>query len=407
MHAPESPGRLKIAPLWLLALVTFSGTLGMHIFVPALPFAATDLGASISEMQLTVSLYILGLAVGQLVYGPLSDRFGRRPILIFGLVLYTLAGLAAAFAPQVHSLIAARLFQALGGCAGMVLGRAIVRDTSTPEASARRLALLSLIVSVGPGSAPIIGSALASTLGWRSIFYLLFLLGVVNLICSWRFLPETGRIGSHSDARTLMRNYGQLLRSRAFLGYAIGGGCSTTSGYAFIASAPFIFIDQLHRPAREVGLYLAILVAGASLGVWLTSRLVGRVPIQQLMMRANAASTLGAFVFLGAVLSGHLSVTWTLIPLFVFMFGSGMGNPAAVTLAIGVNTRIIGSASGLYGFTQMFIGAVCTALVGLGHNPTLAAATILAVTSAIGQISFWIAIRARQGSDDGPHQTGR
>ena len=159
MHAPESPDRPQIAPLWLLALVTFSGTLGMHIFVPALPFAATDLGASIGEMQLTVSLYILGLAVGQLVYGPLSDRFGRRPTLMVGLVLYTLAGLAAAFAPEVDSLIAARLFQALGGCAGMVLGRAIVRDTSTPEASAQRLALLSLIVSVGPGSAPIIGSA--------------------------------------------------------------------------------------------------------------------------------------------------------------------------------------------------------------------------------------------------------
>ena len=184
MDSPKPP---RLAPLWLLALITFSGTLGMHIFVPALPYAATDLGASIGEMQLTISLYLLGLAVGQLWYGPLSDRYGRRPTLMFGLVVYTLAGLAAAFAPHVHSLIAARLFQALGGCAGMVLGRAIVRDTSTPEASARRLALLGLIVSAGPGSAPIIGSALASTLGWRSIFYLLFVLGIFNFICSWRF----------------------------------------------------------------------------------------------------------------------------------------------------------------------------------------------------------------------------
>lgn len=400
MHAPELPARPKTAPLWLLALVTLSGTLGMHIFVPALPSAATDLGASIGEMQLTVSLYILGLAVGQLVYGPLSDRFGRRPTLMFGLVLYTASGLAAAFAPHVDSLIAARLFQALGGCAGMVLGRAIVRDTSAPEASARRMALLSLIVSVGPGAAPIIGSALAATLGWRSIFYVLFVLGIVNFICSWRFLPETGQAGSHTNAATLLRNYGQLLRSRAFLGYAIGGGCSTTSGYAFIASAPFIFVNQLHRPAHEVGLYLAILIAGGSLGVGLASRLVGRISIQSLLIRANAASVLGAFVFLGVVLSGHLSVVWTVIPLFIFMFGSGMGGPASITLAIGVNTRVIGSASGLYGFTQMFIGAVCTALVGLGHNPALAAATILAVTGAMGQLSFWVAMRSRQGSDD-------
>ena len=110
-------------------------------------------------------------------------------------------------------------------------------------------------------------------------------------------MASSASVGSHTDSITLMRNYGQLLRSRAFLGYAIGGGCSTTSGYAFIASAPFIFIDQLHRSAHEVGLYLAILVAGASLGVLLASRLVGRIPMQHLLLRANAASVLGAFVF--------------------------------------------------------------------------------------------------------------
>ena len=122
-------------PLWLLTLITFSGTLAMHIFVPALSYAADDLQASASEMQLTISLYILGLAFGQLIYGPISDRFGRRPTLIAGLILYTLAGLAALFAPDAESLIAARLFQALGGCAGLVLGRAIVRDSRAAEAA--------------------------------------------------------------------------------------------------------------------------------------------------------------------------------------------------------------------------------------------------------------------------------
>src|SRR5471032_611180 len=130
------------ARLWLLTLITFSGTLAMHIFVPALPQAARELGASIGAMQMTVSLYIFGLAVGQLVYGPLSDRFGRRPILMAGIVLYTTAGFAAAFAPDVNTLIVARLFQALGGCAGLVLARAIVRDTAAPRETARRLALM-------------------------------------------------------------------------------------------------------------------------------------------------------------------------------------------------------------------------------------------------------------------------
>ncbi|MFL5289556.1 MAG: MFS transporter [Rhodopila sp.] len=127
--APTNPA--PRAPLWLLALITFSGTMAMHIFVPALPFAAADLGATPAAVQLTLSFYVAGLALGQLVYGPVSDHFGRRPVLIVGMAVYALAGLAAMLAPTIHTLIAARLFQALGGCAGLVLGRAIVRDTAS------------------------------------------------------------------------------------------------------------------------------------------------------------------------------------------------------------------------------------------------------------------------------------
>ncbi|WP_246777485.1 MFS transporter [Rhizobium sp. BG4] len=227
------PGRLadaaplispKSVPVWLLALVTFSGTLAMHIFVPALPSAATDLGASIGEMQMTVSLYIFGLAVGQLVYGPLSDRYGRRPVLMNGLVLYTLAGLAALVSPSVHALIAARLFQALGGCAGLVIARAIVRDTSTADDTAKRLAVMNLMVTVGPGLAPIAGGALAATLGWRSIFVALCALGILNMLMTWKLVPETGRRNAETSVKSLSRDYLGLLRSPAFVGYAIGGG---------------------------------------------------------------------------------------------------------------------------------------------------------------------------------------
>jgi MFS transporter, DHA1 family, multidrug resistance protein len=207
-------------PLWLLALFTFSGTLAMHIFVPALPHAAMDLGAGMGTMQMTVSLYILGLAVGQLMYGPVSDRFGRRPTLMAGLALHAVSGLAAALAPGAHTLIAARLFQALGGCAGLVLGRTIVRDTGSSQEAARRLALMNLMVTVGPAVAPLVGSALASTLGWRSIFFLLCAFGLANLVFTWRLLPETGQRVSHAGGATFIRHCLQLLSSPAFLGYA-------------------------------------------------------------------------------------------------------------------------------------------------------------------------------------------
>ena len=205
------------APLWLLALITFSGTLAMHIFVPALPQAARELGASIGAMQMTMSVYIFGLAVGQLVYGPLSDRFGRRSMLTLGLVIYTVTGLWAAFAPDVDTLIVVRLLQALGGCAGLVIGRAIVRDTALPTEAARRLAIMNLMVAVGPGLAPLLGGALTSAFGWRSIFFLLAGLGVINLLCTWKLLPET-------RSNTVPMHLGALAHNDFLLQRGIRGG---------------------------------------------------------------------------------------------------------------------------------------------------------------------------------------
>lgn len=382
-----------LVPLWLLALFTFSGTLGMHIFVPALPSAGAELGAGADVMQWTVSLYIFGLAVGQLGYGPISDRFGRRPTLMGGLALYTIAGLAAALAPTAHALIAARFFQAVGGCAGLVLGRAIVRDTAPPLGAARRLALLNLMVTVGPGAAPIVGGAMASTLGWRSIFFLLTALGLVNAIFASRLLPETGPAKSSLKVSTLARDYWRLLGSPAFLGFAIGGGCATTSMYAFIAYAPFIFGGQLHSSTQDVGIYIAILVSGVWLGSLLMSRLIVAVAMDRLLIGANAMSVAAAFAFLAAVVSSHVTVPIVVGSMFVFTVGAGIASPAALTRAISVNPRIIGSASGLYGFAQMAVGAICTALAGLGRDAALSAAIVLAVAAALAQASFWIALR--------------
>ncbi|WP_421998321.1 multidrug effflux MFS transporter [Reyranella sp.] len=383
------------APLWLLTLITFSGTLAMHIFVPALPEAARDLGASMASMQVTLSVYILGLAVGQLAYGPLSDRFGRRPVLMAGLVLYASAGLAAALVPDVQSLIVARLLQALGGCAGLVIGRAIVRDTAQPQEAARRLALMNLMVALGPGAAPLIGGALAASLGWRSIFLALALLGVVNLLFSWRLLPESRDPAPAGRRSSLARNYGRLLVSPAFVGYAIGGGCATTSMYAFIGASPFIFAHQLHRPAYEVGIYPAIVLAGVWLGSVAATRLIPLVPIDRLAVWANLVSVAASFAFLAAVLSGHLTVLLAIAPMFVFGMGAGIASPAALTQAISVNPEVIGSASGLYGFSQMGVGAICTALVGTGQDPALTAAIILVGAGVIGQAAFWLALRYR------------
>lgn len=382
-------------PLWMLALLTFSGTLAMHIFVPALSIAEADLGGGVAAMQMTISVYILGLAFGQLIYGPLSDRFGRRPVLMVGLVLYTAAGLAAALAPNVHALIAARLFQAVGGCAGLVLARAILRDTSAPKDATRRLALMNLMVTMGPGAAPILGGALALAAGWRSIFVLLTLLGLVNFLLTWLLLPETGR-PMEGGIRQLMKNYGLLLRSPAFWGYAVGGGCATTSFFAFVSAAPFIFINELHKPASDVGIYVAVLIMGFLVGSILASRLITYISIRRLLVLGNAASVVAAFTLLAIVVSGQLTVAAAVASMFLFTTGAGVASPAALSEALSVRQKVIGSASGLYGAIQMTVGAICTALASMGSDPAFAAALVLSASGITAQLAFWIAGRLRQ-----------
>lgn len=382
-------------PLLLLALITFSGTVGMYLFVPALPGAALDLGATTGAMQLTVSLYVAGLALGQPVYGPLSDRFGRRPVLVGGLILYTLAGLLAALAPSVEVLIVARLLQALGGCAGLVLGRAIVRDTSEAKQAAQRLALLNLMVTIGPGIAPLLGSAVVATAGWRLALLLLCLLGLANLVFTWRLLPETGLQGPPPDASTLLRDYLRLMGSPVFLGYAVCGGCMTTASYAFFGSAPFIF-REMGRPEHEAGIALAALIIGISIGNWMASRLIARASIDRVLLVAGAVSVAATLALLAVVLAGWLNVAWAMGCMFVFTLCVGIGGPSALAQALSLNPRLAGSASGLYGFTQMAVGAVCSGLAGLGRDPALSAALVLVGAAVVGQVALRVALRGRK-----------
>ena len=255
----------RAVPLWLLGLFTFCGTLGMHIFVPALPAAAQDLHATPAALELTISLYILGLAVGQLVYGPASDRFGRRPTLLVGLSIFTIAA-----SPRCSRRIPIRSFwRAFSRQSGDVRGW----SSPAPSSATRRRrmrprgALRSQSAGDrGPCSCAADRFRPQRLLGLANDFGGLAALGVANFVLAWRILPETRPEALFVSASRYARDYVGLLRSRQFLGYAIGGGCATTSLYAFVACAPFIFVDRLHVPSASVGLYLALLVSGLWLG---------------------------------------------------------------------------------------------------------------------------------------------
>ena len=390
-----APAQAK-APIWLLVLITLSGTLAMHLFVPALPDAAQGLGASAAAMQLTISVYIVGLATGQLVYGPLSDGLGRRRLLLIGLAIYASAGAAAAVAPNVPTLVAARLFQALGGCAGLVLGRAIVRDTSEPQDAVRDLALLNFMTMIGPGLAPLIGSAVTQILGWRFIFVLLTGIGAVTLFFTWRRLPQTNVPTGNVRAEALLRDYAQLLRSPVFMGFAVAGACATTSFYAFLSAAPFIIPSRLHQPPQEIGLYLGLLMVGMSLGNVMTRHLIRRVSIDRLLIAGNLVSMFSAFALLAVTLAGAMTITNVIGLMFLFTAGAGASSPAALSKTLGVESRLVGSAAGLYGFMQMAVGALCTLAVSIGRDQALAAAVVLTGAIMFGQVGLWLAMGAQR-----------
>jgi DHA1 family bicyclomycin/chloramphenicol resistance-like MFS transporter len=294
------------------------------------------------------------------------------------LAVYTLAGLVAAIAPNVHVLVIARLFQALGGCAGLALGRAIVRDTASGEEAVRDLALLNLMITIGPGLAPLLGSGLSEAFGWRSIFLFLSALGCFTVVLTWKNLRETGTATQRMDLRSLVGDYLSLLRSHRFMGISIGGGCATTSMYAFIATAPFILTADLHRSLHEVGYSLGLVVAGAALGSALTRYLSHVDKPDRILWAANVLSVASSLLLLVVVATDAMTLWNVLGLMFLFAIGAGVASPLSLSLALhATDARQTGSAAGLYGFLQMAVGAICTLALGLFADPALAMACVL------------------------------
>jgi MFS transporter, DHA1 family, multidrug resistance protein len=386
-------GRRDRAPFALVVAITACGTLGMHLIIPALPDTARAFAVSPGAVQLTITLYLIGLAAGQLLYGPISDRFGRRPVLLAGLALFMLAGIATAAAPNAATLVIARVLQSIGACAGLVLGRAIVRDSATADRAAAQLAMLTLVMSAAPAIAPVLGGYATAWWGWRAAFALLAIIGGVTLLLTVLLLPETNRTQSGTRASMLVGSL-RLFRSRAFCGYVLGGAFTTTSFYAFMAASPFILVDLLHEPTERVGLYYLLLMAGVAAGSFIANRIAGRISVQVALRLANSIAIAGAALFMAADLAGVLSVTTVIAPVVLFMVGAGMASPFALSGAVSVNPHAIGAASGLYGFTQMAYGAICTVIVETWHpGSVLTVAVVLLGSAVAGQIALSLAVR--------------
>ncbi|KWI47397.1 multidrug transporter CflA [Burkholderia pseudomultivorans] len=375
--------------LFILVCITLSGTFPLHVFVPALPAAAQDLHANAARIGTTITVYVMGLSIGQLVYGPLSDRYGRRPVLLLGLTLFVCATLGATVSPSLAALEFARIAQALGGCAGLVLGRAIARDSSGSTALIRRLATLSISMAIATAVAPVIGGQLVAHFGWRSIFSVMTVvsMGVLAAV-AWR-VPETHVPARDLGAGTYVRKYLQLLKTRAFVMSSIGGACSTTGIYAFLAASPFILETQLGMSANAFGFAYLLLVASLACGQSAAKRIAHSVPPRTALVAASLIMGGGSV----SLAVSHAIHMWTavtvMVPMLVIFFATGLSSPYAISSALDVDKSVAGAASGLYGSLQMGYGALCTGAINLHTvNPATSTIVVLLVSSGVAWLSF-------------------
>ncbi len=391
------PTRALIA---LLAAITATGPLAMQIFLPALPVVQADLATSAGIVQLTLSLSMAAIALSTLAYGPASDRYGRRPVLLFGLAVFVIGSLLCALAPTVEVLILGRIVQAAGGAAGMVLARAIVRDLFGNERAAAVIAQLTMVMVVAPMIAPTIGGALTDLAHWRTVF--LFAAAAVLIILVWvaRGLPETHPdAGEAESLRGLLRGFAHLLGSTRFVGYVGHTAFSSVVFFSFISGAPYLMVNTLGRPATEYGLWFVLLSAGFMTGNFIAIRTSGRFPQLGLMLAGSTLAVLSIAVTIAFVLADALSPATLFLPISLAMIGNGLAMPNAQAGAISVFPQRAGTASGFSGFAQMTVAGAATQLVGVLQDGTawpMLGCMVLGGTGALAGIV--LVARAERGA---------
>ena len=360
--------------LLLLMALTAIGPTTLNIVVPALPAMANRLATDVATIQLTVSVYLLALAAGQLLMGPLSDRFGRRPVVLAGLALTAGASVLAIVISTVESLIFARVLQALGASAGIVVSRAIIRDLFDRNRAAAMIGLVATVMVVVPTLGPLIGGLLDTGFGWESIF--IFTAASSALVVAWALfaLPETRGLNAPPGApQGFLSGLGELTGSAKFAGYVCAASFGSSTFFVFLGGGPHVVVTLMERSSAEYGVWFALSSIGYMAGNFAASRLSTRHGIDRLIWWGIG------FEIAGVLLSTALSVYamhWgpivVFLPQLVISFGNGLLLPGAISGAVSVRPQAAGTAAGITGFAQMALGAAITQYAGalLAELPT-------------------------------------
>ena len=366
-------------PLPARGLVAFIGCfmmlqpLSTDMYLPSLPGLTEKFGASVATVQLTLSVFVLGFGFMQLVSGPLSDRFGRRPVVIAGIALYVVASLGCAMAPTMTLLIAGRFFQAVGCCTAVVVARAIVRDAFGAEGSAHAMAQALSVLAVAAMVGPALGGLLEVRFGHRAVFVVLAVFAGVLLILTAARLPETN---AHLNARAtrprhLLASYGLVVRSREFLAFTLFGSATYGGLFAFISGSSFVLIRVLDVPPGWFGVAFASVVVGYLLGTLWCQRMLARHGLRTTVTVGVALAACGVIAMVTLALAGVHHWAAIIVPQFVYMASHGINFPCAMAGTVGPFPQHAGTAAGMFGFLSMAAAAAIGAWIGASHDGTV------------------------------------
>lgn len=377
------PRSFALTVVTLGALSAFT-PLAVDMYLPALPSLARDFAADAGRVQLTLSVFMAGMAGGQLLYGPVSDRFGRKIPLLAGALLFVLASLGCALAPSLDALIGLRLLQALGGCAGVVIARAMVRDLFAAQEAARVFSLLMLVTGIAPIVAPLIGGYLLAWFGWPAIFIMLAVIGALALAAAQAWLPETRPAGGRLTLGSALGVYVALFGDRNYVGYALSNGLSMASLFTYIAGSPFVFISLFGLPAEHFGWLFGANACAILLVAQVNRRLLGRYPAARLLSAGSAIAAIAGLV-LAAMALVPAGIWGIAVPLTVVVAMTGMVLPNGVACAMASQGERAGSAAALLGSLQYLLGGGVVALLALWPEGTaLPMAATIAVCAVAG-----------------------
>ena len=388
--------RERFFTIFTLGLLSAIGPFSIDMYLPGFPDIARELHTTIAHITLSITSFFIGISVGQLIYGPLLDKYGRKKPLYIGLCVYLLASLACAYAPSADVLIGIRFLQALGACAGMVAARALVRDIFPVKENAKVFSMLMLVIAVSPIVAPTLGGYLTALLGWQSIFIVLFAIGVTAIVFTYFFLP-TGREPDTTLSllpKPIIKGFLEVAHVPQFYTYALAGSLASSGLYAYVAGSPFVFMEIYHVSEKQYGWIFATIAMGLISASQVNTLLLRKYTSEQITRVTLFCQCLTGLMLVAGTFFHLLGLYSTIFLILMFLSTQGFAFPNTSALSLAPFSRNAGTASALMGALQLGIGAIATAFVSVLSNKTAMPMAGMMCICAIG--SFTILLIGRR-----------